>query len=607
MLHNYDTFFSTSSFKLSLATATKGSSYEGFWSMLLFLLWLKEKGDVFTFDNSFEDLTFERLQGVISQWGIQKHGKEMYEEFIVPSEKKIGDEIYDTYLLLRDKSSEVLFNLAYRTVRIVENRHTLTESFLYELHNEVRRSFRKRSSVEQHTIAPIIPSIKSYLERKGEPISSLYMPYSVLQYPQDCKVTVYEQNCSPQDILYIRVVNALRNKSTKSPHIEILTEPLSSQLQGYDAVIAIPPEDMMQKSSFLKEITAYLVERFPQCAIIVPRGGLLRSQNEQTVQSLVQKNQLDLVATLPHHFSRSILSGASLLVLKRERESSEGVTFVDMDTPISRRESLEELYKRVDTYLLALEDIPLIRRTVSLDEITKQGSAITPSAYLIDDATKNLAQRYEECLIAGSSFLGDVERNKGLFTIIRPQLYSRKQSDEASSEATQAYMVTPKNFPLYGLFDFSDGWETQAREVEVEPNVSRIESYYLQKDDIVLIARGSSENIGKVAVVGDTPPKVLGGQVCYILRLNNPNDAYKIPFIYLFLRSEIGQYAIGSLEKGRAIVSIQPKALRELKIPRGDDESYKRAAQKFTEVSTLREKILVLQKKADMIVESFEV
>jgi type I restriction enzyme M protein len=145
-------------------------------------------------------------------------------------------------------------------------------------------------------------------------------------------------------------------------------------------------------------------------------------------------------------------------------------------------------------------------------------------------------------------------------TVFRPIGTIKNQDD--TLEKVSTYELTVSDFPRFGYL------RQPVKTIEFsksELSKKNLEAF-LKPFDVLIVAKGS---VGKVAIVPENVPSAGEGgwmvnQSCLILRVDR--EIIDPRALLMYLRSEIGQFLLGSMVSGATIPLIQLRSLTDLKV-----------------------------------------
>ena len=317
--------------------------------------------------------------------------------------------------------------------------------------------------------------------------------------------------------------------------------------------------------------------------IAVPNTVLFSAGMEKMLrQDLLSSRKVKAVISLPSKLLYSTGISFSVLILSNEMPCHK-VLFIDAATT----DFFKKSNKTRDT-LSNLDELIAISTgkqsskyglQVAVEDILNNDSQLQPSHYVMSEKDNQL----------NAKFSGMPKRRlDDVVTLVRPM---NTLSDSDEEQGIVAYEIGAANMPEYGCIN------THGREVTISSDaVKKNQHQFLKSGDIVLIIKGS---VGKLGIVGNAPPAGEGGWVAgqsfIVLRLNT--SSIDARWLFVFLRSEIGQALISKLVSGATISLLKLNDLPKLEIPVSDREAQQKIIADFDQEVALQSQIDEIHKK----------
>lgn len=327
---------------------------------------------------------------------------------------------------------------------------------------------------------------------------------------------------------------------------------------AYNRFIYGNPPKTKADMAFVMHGTSSLTET-GKAVFVVPNGTLFRQGIEAKIRhNMLAADVIEAVIALPEKLFETTSIQTNLLVLNKNKSSERQgkVLFINAE------DEYEELNRR--KRLLSNDNINKIVHAYETGKENKGFSKFIESEK-IEDADL-LCKRYlKEREIVVDTF-GKVKVSEDKFnkenknvplpdlveSIYRGLNVSSKSVEEGHGE-----------YKIIKLSDVQDG-EINIDEltpVTLKRN-SKVEMYLVQKGDVIISNRGT--NI-KIAVVPPIEEKILLSHNFLGIRcIRQKLDPY---FLKLYLESPVGQYMLTSKQVGTHILTINPKDLKDIKVP----------------------------------------
>ena len=375
---------------------------------------------------------------------------------------------------------------------------------------------------------------------------------------------------------------------------------IDGKLRTFDTAISFPPFGIKYDE---KDTANDWFNRFPEkttngtilwirhilaqtkgiAVVAVPNTLLFSAGIEKMLrQDLLSNRKVKAVISLPSKLLYSTGISFSVLILSNEMPCHK-VLFIDAATT----DFFKKSNKARDT-LSNLDELIAISTgkqsskyglQVAVEDILNNDSQLQPSHYVMSEKDNQL----------NAKFSGMPKRRlDDVVTLVRPM---NTLSDSDEEQGIVAYEIGAANMPEYGCIN------THGREVTISSDaVKKNQHQFLKSGDIVLIIKGS---VGKLGIVGNAPPAGEGGWVAgqsfIVLRLNT--SSIDARWLFVFLRSEIGQALISKLVSGATISLLKLNDLPKLEIPVSDRESQQQIIADFDQEVELQSQIDEIHKK----------
>ena len=294
------------------------------------------------------------------------------------------------------------------------------------------------------------------------------------------------------------------------------------------------------------------IERF---IALVPSRILYSENDKEYRNKVISEGLIESIIELPSNLIKDIPFKVCLIVFSKNNSSIKLLDINSLSDESSKDSDVLDINKIMDLY--SSSDI----KSISNEDALNVNNLI-PSTILI-----KLNNNFEGIK------LSEVAKviNGSQYTLRNFEKYLR-------NEETHTKLLT-----LSDIDSFNINFETLKN---VEINDSKYDKFLLEEGDLVITSKSSKV---KLAVV-DIPLKdkiIVTGGMIVIRPTKNKLDSM---FLKMYLDSSLGQLAIKSIQKGETIVSIYPKDINELIIPKVDITTQKELSSRYKEkLSKLKE------------------
>lgn len=293
-----------------------------------------------------------------------------------------------------------------------------------------------------------------------------------------------------------------------------------------------------------------LLARTKNRAIILLNSTLLLSEKAQEFrESLVKRNIVETVISLPSGIIPYVLPQFSIVVFNKNKDNNNNIRFIDGANDLfSVRENHQpKLVKWQSLYKVSRSEADeIIVIDVSKEKVLENKSSLEVAQYIYSSKEKEVKLLLSTKI---TKTLAEVAN------IVSP--LSNTHIRNNSSNKIKAKEITIDQFPDYGYLS--------PPTKEVETINYKQNQHFLRPYDIVIVTKGS---VGKVGIVSpNVPPIGEGGWVVnqsyFILRATQEISAISL---YMYLISEVGQTAISRLVSKATRPLIRLGELKELAI-----------------------------------------
>jgi len=285
-----------------------------------------------------------------------------------------------------------------------------------------------------------------------------------------------------------------------------------------------------------------------KAAFIVSNGTLVRKA-EQKIRELILKDDLiEAVISLPRNLYGSKTIPIEILIINKNKDIilKDKVLFIDASKDFYTKERGKNIleHKDIDKIINAYHDYSEIdgySKIVELSMIEKHKFELNSSLYI--NSILDLKDSNMKLL----SEVADVKR--GL------QLLKTDIDNTKNSNINSYYYIK--------ISDINDDTIEFNESTEKIKNLSdsKIQSYQLRPNDIILSARGT---LIKLAIYEESMPPSAFSSNILLIRVK-PN--YNPYFLKFYLNSSKGRELISSMQGGSTIVALNPNKLKDMLVP----------------------------------------
>ncbi len=368
------------------------------------------------------------------------------------------------------------------------------------------------------------------------------------------------------------------------------------QLQKFDISIAFPPigvkvsldtvdEDAFNRfkerttSSSVLALRHLVAQTKEKVVIAVPNSLLFSPGAEYSLrQDLLKEKRLQAVISMPSGLLLSAPIPFSILVLNLQKETTE-VRFVD---GAAEQFSIKDGRKRSKLVnWQALSEVfqtgnnDAIVANVKVEDIFKNDANLEVSRYLLAPDQKAIKDLFEK---------SSTHQLKEFVEFLRPA----KPLPKTKTEGLSAFEVSAADFSDYGYLT------PPTKKVLLSPDMlkPKDQESFLRPGDIIITVKG---NTGKSAIVPAFAPPVgknawVANQACLVMRLK-PNREIDPRFLFIYLRSEIGQSLLRNMISEATVPLIHLQQLKDLKIIVPSPEEVKDVIRTFEEQTRIQVQI----------------
>lgn len=370
------------------------------------------------------------------------------------------------------------------------------------------------------------------------------------------------------------LINILTNSNIRAAISNPLEQPAfrqGAELQKFDISIAFPPfgkkvslntADEDRFGRFKERTTSisvlalrHLIAQTTEKVIVAVPSSLLFSPGAEYSlrQDLLKDERLQAVISMPSGLLLSTPIPFSILVLNLRGKTTE-VRFVDgaaeqFSIKDGRRRSKLVHWEDLSNVFQTGDDDAIVAN-VKVEDIFRNDANLEVSRYLLPPDQKAIKTLFEK---------SSTHRLKEFVEFLRPA----KPLPKTETGGLSAFEVSAADFSDYGYLT------PPTKRVLLSSGVlkSKDQESFLRPGDIVITVKG---NTGKLAIVPVSAPPAgkdawVANQACLVMRLKS-NREIDPRFLFIYLRSEIGQSLLRNMISGATVPLIHLQQLKDLKI-----------------------------------------
>lgn len=287
---------------------------------------------------------------------------------------------------------------------------------------------------------------------------------------------------------------------------------------------------------------------YGRAAFIVSNGTLVRKA-EQKIRKLILKDDLiEAVISLPRNLYGSKTIPIEILIINKYKNNmlKNKVLFIDASKDFYKKERGKNdlKHKHIDKIITAYHEYSEIdgySKIVEFSEIEKHNFELNSSLYINDILDlKDFNMKF-------LSEVADVKRGLQL---------SKTDIDNSKNPEINSHCYIKISDINDDTIEFNESTETIRNLYD-----SKIQSYKLRPNDIILSARGT---LIKLAIYEESmPPSVFSSNIL-LIRVK-PN--YNPYFLKFYLSSPKGKELISNMQGGSTIVALNPNKLKDMLVP----------------------------------------
>ncbi len=299
--------------------------------------------------------------------------------------------------------------------------------------------------------------------------------------------------------------------------------------------------------------------------VLMPVGFNYRASTEFAMRKhLVNSNLIEAVLQLPPHLHPHTSIETTLLVLNFHKEDK-NVQFINLNQDHFVQKGKRQItFKDLDEIISIFsrrESIEDISSLVTNDEIADNNYAFSIDRYVVSKEAQALEQALTSYEVLSLDEIADIRRS---------QMF---KDEETGVEIIE---LSPGELNAAGYTT------TASRRKKIGSQESKLQTYVLQKDDIILSTKGT---IGKVTIIGESDTPLIASQAMQVIR---PTNTQINPIVlYMYLKSDIGQALLKQLVAGVAMPQIATSEIKQFKVPILSTSEQEHIIQQFNNEVTL--------------------
>lgn len=319
-----------------------------------------------------------------------------------------------------------------------------------------------------------------------------------------------------------------------------------------------------------------------QTIVIVPGSFLFKSGKEKDFRKfLIDNMKIEAIFQLPANLFSHTSIETALLVLNNQKKY-EDVLLVNLNLEkfFSNQKRKNVLTKIDDAVKLFKERIELegVSKKVSKAEFENNNFSFAIDRYVLDKETSEMIKLMNQFPTVKLSEIAEIRRAQTLRTF---------------EDGEKFIEVSPSDLPESGFI------KAIGKEKLIDSNSKQFKTYSVKRNDVVLSTKGS---VGKVGIVGEQSNFIVS-QAFHILRPKGGLEEAK--YLYLLLKSKLGQMPLQRLASGSVMPQIPANALENMKIPWPTAKKQKKLIQDFEKEIKINNEIEQLKVKLNALYENF--
>ncbi|MHC6647647.1 N-6 DNA methylase [Alteromonas sp. HB246098] len=346
-----------------------------------------------------------------------------------------------------------------------------------------------------------------------------------------------------------------------------------------------PEQSLMGEVLQLRHMLSQTSE---QLVTFVISGFLSRTAagEKQFKQDMIKQGMLHAVIALPDKLFNTTAIPVNILVFDK-RKKAKHVLFIDASSEhFFKKDGRQNVLNNIsdiiclyrsekDAFLGYANPSSLLDLAVhvSPEEISNNDFNLLPSRYVLSSEQKQLNQFLDNHDTIALSDFAELISTQAI-------------KDEMDGDAT---------FYEYGLTNLNDIGELlgEGKKVATNTHVKRAQNQILQKNDILIVNKGS---VGKIAFVEELPSEnAMPSQAFTIVRINKRVSDIEPVALFQYLLSPMGQLQLESMATGVTVTMIGTKDLKNMRIPVFSQQQTEEAYQRRNKVKQLHNQLFEIE------------
>ena len=305
-----------------------------------------------------------------------------------------------------------------------------------------------------------------------------------------------------------------------------------------------------------------------KAVIVVPNGALFRGGPDRIIrQSILNFDFIETVISLPNSMFNNTMIPTVILVLNtnKKENAKNRVQFIkvtqDMVTVVNRRERVlsEELISKISAVYENKESIKGFSETVNLKDV-RNGDLVVDS-YVVQDS-----YHFDDL---------EVKADFNKLDRIKTLKLSEVASLSRGFNNTRATESENGKYQVIRISDITEDGINYDELVRVTSDVKNVDDYRVEKSDLLLSIRGTTNKIGMVDKDDDS---LLFNANLIRIRANRTTDP---EWLKIYLESPMAKVLLERISRGTTIRQISLQDLKNFPIPELTLEEQKLAKQEY--------------------------
>jgi len=410
---------------------------------------------------------------------------------------------------------------------------------------------------------------------------------------------------SHADELTIEIIKILDDVDIEFNRTDILDKPSfieGDKLKSFDCTVSFPPIGAKSISSFRGDIynrfglyqgkgsldvahfEHILAQTLRKAVVLMATGVTFRGGVEEKFREyLIGHNWLEAIVQLPSNLLIGTGVQTTFFVINKKKNHN-NIYFMNLND----KQFIEKKGRQ-----LVLNNIDKIMEMYKEKKEVENIASVIPSYQIIENNYSLSINRYISS--KEDIHITQILDDYNMKTIQEIATVRKSQLIEDEVEGTPTYEISPSDFNTFG-FTLECG-----RVKRIKQQYSKYQTYKLLPNDILVSTKGT---VGKVALIGDIKDPMIASQAIQVIRLNELS-LIEPKYLYMFLKSNIGQNLLKKLSTGTTMPQITTKEIKALKVPIATMEEQKKIIKKFEEEVLLYKEMEYLKEKINKLNNNF--